>query len=404
MKFLILGNQLLYPAQTGGMIRSSSLFERLKREHEITLLVFRRPDETDEQVELMGRCCQRLETVPWRETAKRSPAFYAELLANLASPLPYIVWKYRSPALAGRLRELLDELRPDILLCDFLQPSVNAIDLPFRPKLLFQHNVEAQIRRRHAEQAGHPLARWYWGLQYRRLAAYEQRAGQAFDHCLMVSEQDAALMASEYGVASTSVVPLGVDVDYFAPDATPAVPGRLVFTGSMDWLPNEDAVAWYCAEMAPLLARTHPGASLSIVGRRPSAKVQALAGERVMVTGTVPDIRPSLREAEVYIVPLRIGGGTRIKIFEAMAAGRAIVSTSLGAEGLPVEDGVDILLADTAEAFVAAIARLLDDPALRARLGAAARAKMVARYSWEQAARIFAEQCAAAAERVRTGS
>lgn len=403
MKFLILGNQLLYPADTGGKIRSSNLFERLKREHELTMVVFRRPDETDEQVALMERCCHRLETVPWSETPKRTWPFYRELLQNLWCEQPYIVWKYDRPEMRRRLAELADDLLPDIFLCDFLQPSANCLDLAIRPRIIFQHNVEAVIRRRQAAQAGR-WSRWYWDLQTRRLQNYERNTCLAFDHCLMVSPDDCETMAKEYGVRRTSAVPLGVDVDYFAPSDTPPVPGRVVFTGSMDWLPNEDAVEWYVAEIAPLIEREQPDASLAIVGRRPSARVEALASEQVQVTGTVPDIRPYLHQAEVYAVPLRIGGGTRIKIFEAMAAGCAIVSTTIGAEGLPVEDGVDILLADTPAEFAAATVRLMRDADLRRRLATAARRKVAEEYSWEHAARVFAEQCAAVLERVRSSS
>jgi len=394
MKILLVLNQLLFPADTGGKIRSSQLFRRLSRQHDIVALSLVRSTDTDAQIAAMGQVCRRLDVVPWREADKASARFYLELAGSLASPVPFIVSKYLSPQLRARVRELLAEERPDLLLCDFLQPSINVVDLPFAPKVLFQHNVEAQIRRRHCEQERNPLAKAYLWLQWRRLRRYEGFAMRHFDHVVTVSEADSATMLADYGVAHTTPVPLGVDTDEFAPSDQPPVPGRLVFTGSMDWLPNEDAMVWFVGEVLPLIRARRPDASLAIVGRKPTAKVQALAGDGVVVTGTVPDVQPLMAEGQVYIVPLRVGGGTRIKIFEAMAMGCPIVSTTLGAEGLPVSDGEDLLLADEPTAFAQAVLGLLDDPARRQALGTAARRKMVEHYSWDSAAEVFGDICA----------
>lgn len=391
MKLLLVLNQLLFPTDTGGKIRSSQLFRRLRREHDITVVSLSRPTDTDAMVAQMGAVCSRLELLPWSETAKFTLPFYLELARNLCSPLPYIVRKYQHPGLQAKVRQLLETGGYDLLLCDFLQPSGNVLDLDFAPKVLFQHNVEAQLRQRQAEQATHPLKRAYLTLQWRRLRRYEGEAMRRFDHIVTVSPEDSATMARDYGVTHTSPVPLGVDTDEFAPPSAPPTPGRLVFTGSMDWLPNEDGLAWFCAEVLPLIRAQRPEVSLSIVGRNPSARVQALAGPGVEVTGTVPDVKPPMAAAEVYIVPLRIGGGTRIKIFEAMAMGLPIVSTTLGAEGLPVEDGGDLRLADDPGSFASAVLDLLGDPDQRQRLGAAARCKMVDHYSWDHAARIFSD-------------
>ena len=393
MKLLLVLNQLLYPADTGGKIRSSSMFERVAREHEVAIVALARPTDTDEQINQMARVCRRLDLVPWVEVTKRSPRFWLDLVRNQVQPYPYMVARYHHQPLSQRVAELVEELRPDVVVCDFLQPSLNVVDLPFRPKVLFQHNVEAQIGQRHYERASNPLAKLFWGAQWRKLRAYEGSAMKRFDQVVTVSEADSAMMASEYGVSHTTAVPLGVDTDAFAPSTEPPLPGRLVFTGSMDWLPNEDGTAWFVGEVLPLIRARRPDVTLSTVGRNATPKVQALAGEGVVVTGSVPDVKPYVREAEVVVVPLRIGGGTRIKTFEAMAMGCGIVSTTLGAEGLPVEHEGDLLLADDAETFAAAVLRLLDDSSLRARLGAAGRAKMVADYSWDKAARVFIEAC-----------
>jgi len=353
------------------------------------------------QIAAMDKVCRRLELVPWTETPNRSPKFWLDLVLNLASPFPYMAQRYCYAPLRARICQLLEREPPDVLLCDFLQPSMNVWDLDFRPKVLFAHNVEAQIGKRHAERAGNPAARLFWGRQWRKLHWYEGEAMRRFDHVITVSAEDSALMRQDYGVSHSTPVPLGVDTVEYAPGDEPRLPGRLVFTGSMDWLPNADGLSWFVSEVLPLIRERRPGVTLDIVGRNPAPRVRALGAEPgIEVTGAVPDVKPYVRRAEVVIVPLRIGGGTRIKIFEAMSLGAAIVSTRLGAEGLPVEDGGDLLLADEPEAFAAAVVSLLEDPAQRARLGAAGRAKMVAHYGWDQAARVFIDTLAAVAKGV----
>jgi glycosyltransferase involved in cell wall biosynthesis len=199
-----------------------------------------------------------------------------------------------------------------------------------------------------------------------------------------VSDADRDTFARLYGDAvprPVHVVPTGVDTSYFASDASPAESRHLVFTGSMDWLPNEDAMVFFCREVLPLIRAEEPGISLSIVGRAPTPAVEKLAdGDSVTVTGRVDDVRPYMRDAAVYVVPLRIGGGTRLKIFEAMAMGRAVVATTIGAEGLPVTPGEHVLLADDPRTFARAVVGLLRDVGRRRELETAARALVVERY------------------------
>jgi glycosyltransferase involved in cell wall biosynthesis len=192
-----------------------------------------------------------------------------------------------------------------------------------------------------------------------------------------------------------------VDTDYFRPDATVADDAALVFTGAMDWLPNEDAVLFFVETILPRIQARVPNATLTVVGRNPSPKLLArLQGRRdVRVTGRVDDIRPFLRRSSVYVIPLRVGGGTRIKAFEAMAMGKPVVSTPIGVEGLRVEDGRHVVLADDADAFAAAVLDLLQDPERRHRLGRDARDLVEREFSWDRAAAAFAEACRETANR-----
>jgi polysaccharide biosynthesis protein PslH len=190
--------------------------------------------------------------------------------------------------------------------------------------------------------------------------------------------------------AKVTTIPTGVDLSFFQPAAAPPATASLVFTGDMSWLPNEDALLYFCAEILPIVQRQIPDLVVWVVGRKPTKKVQSLAeNPAVRVTGFVDDIRPYVHQAAAYIVPLRIGGGTRIKIFEAMAMGMPVISTTVGAEGLPVQHGENVLLADDPAAFAEQTVRLLSDAALRRRLGAAARELVQGRYSWSAVTNIL---------------
>ncbi len=303
------------------------------------------------------------------------------------------------------------------------------------PVVLFQHNVEAMIWKRMAETKTSPVVRAYFRGQWRRMERYEQRLCAACAGIIGVSADDCRVMREQYGLGNVlGDVPTGVDVEYFAEGAAgtedagrqakpaeggaptsvaadtslpvcsapaPAIDNAartpaLLFLGSMDWMPNIDAVVWFAREIFAPIQAAVPGVTLTIVGRTPTPAVRQLAAANpaITVTGTVPDVRPYLRQAAVCVVPLRAGGGTRIKIFEAMAAGLPVVSTRIGAEGLPVNDREHLLLADRPAEFAGAVVELLRQPELRRRLADNGRELVRTRFSWEQAAARFTELCA----------
>ncbi|HEX7024151.1 MAG TPA: glycosyltransferase, partial [Gemmatimonadales bacterium] len=258
-----------------------------------------------------------------------------------------------------------------------------------------------------AEVAGNPLARAYFASQRDRMIAFEARECRRFDRVVAVSEEDAAHFERAYGVKDAVAVPTGVDTDYFRPgDPGARTPGSLVFVGSMDWAPNEDAVRFFVAEVLPAIRARVPGATLTVVGRDPGPGIRALADGTagVTVTGTVPDVRPYLASAAAMVVPLRVGGGTRLKIFEAMAAGTPVISTTIGAEGLPLTPGDHLLIGDSSDQLARAAIRLLQDPEAAARMAAAAAALVRSRFGWDAAARAFATVCESARSRRNTTS
>jgi sugar transferase (PEP-CTERM/EpsH1 system associated) len=403
LRILWLGTGLLLPLDKGGKLRTWHLMKRLAERHAIEFVTFSEPGEPDEHARGMREVAQELHMVPRRaRPAKGSAAFALEAAGHVVRRLPYAIGSYRSAAYAERVRALLATGRFDLLVCDFLMPVVNVPSSLPCPAVLFTHNVEAEIWRRHAETATPGPRRWLLESQHRRMVRFEREAVRRFDLVLAVSDTDARTLDRLYGPLPNPVhvIPTGVDTGYFAPRTTPVRPRHLVFTGSMDWLPNEDGVQYFVRDVLPLVRRLEPGTTLSIVGRAPTPAVQRLAADSgVQVTGRVDDVRPYIAEAAVYVVPLRIGGGTRLKIFEAMAMGKAIVSTTIGAEGLPVDDGLHLSIADDAPGFARAVVHLLQNQTERARLGDAARHLVMERFDWAAVAGHLEAALAAAVRR-----
>lgn len=399
MKLLFLQKRILFPANTGGKIRTLNVLRHLAQWHDITYLCNVQAGDAPylNEMQNMG---MRLETIPWREAPRNSLRFYFDLARNLASSYPFTVAKDFDPALRRRAKELLSAESFDLVICDFVQMAENAIGLSAPASVLFQHNVEAEIFRRHAESNSSWLRRRYMALQWQKMRRYEAAAGQHFDAVIAVSQHDQAIFEKEYGWRHVRTIGTAVDVDYFSPRGLAEVPELVVFVGSMDWLPNEDGVLDFCQRTWPLIREPHPQARFQIVGRHPTAAVQRLEGiAGVEVVGSVPDVRPYLEQAAVIVVPLRIGGGTRIKIFEALAMSKALVSTTIGAEGLPVSAGEHLILADKPVDFAHAVCELFDSAASRRELGMRGHSYIIQRFSAEQVARQFESICRETATR-----
>lgn len=405
MHLLWLKTDLLHPIDKGGKIRTYQMLRELRRRHHVTYLALDDGTAARDAIERAEEYCHELIPVPHRSPAKLTPAFFFDLVANLRSSLPYAVEKYRSETFRRHVEHL--QKRVDLIVCDFLFPSVNLPARLEKPSVLFQHNVEAQIWHRHAETRRGRFVEAYFRAQWRRMRDYERETCRRFDAVVAVSSQDRAIMETEYDAPVVREVPTGVDTEYFTPSgqAEPD-PYHLVFTGSMDWLPNDDAMKYFLREILPLIRQALPAVTLTIVGRNPLPGLRALCrnDNGIRLTGLVADVRPFMEDASVYVVPLRIGGGTRLKVFEAMAMERPIVSTTVGVEGLPVSDGSDVLLADDPRRFAEAVVRLLKDPALAVRVGRAGGAKVRAQFGWSAAAHAFEETCHLALERTASGN
>jgi glycosyltransferase involved in cell wall biosynthesis len=325
---------------------------------------------------------------------RASVAFPLTLARSWLSRYPVDLWKWRVTPVRRIVDERFADGRVDLCIADFLFAVVNVPLGQGVPVVLFEHNVEYVIWRRLAALERRPVHRTLLEIEWRKLRRAEAAACTRADLTIAVSEDDRRRLASIAPRSRTTAVPTGVDTSYFKPAGRPEVPGRLVFSGSMDWHPNEDAVIHFGESILPRIRERVPGASFVVVGRNPSTRlVEAAKRTGMELTGTVDDVRPHVDEAAVYVVPLRAGSGTRLKIFEAFAMGKAVVSTTLGAEGLDVEPGRNVILADEPDDFARAVVALLADRDRRQALGHAARALVEERYSWDRVARDFEECC-----------
>jgi sugar transferase (PEP-CTERM/EpsH1 system associated) len=396
MRILWLKTDLLHPIDRGGKIRTYHMLRALKQQHHVTYVALDNGRAPAEAASLATEYCHELVRVPYSEPERRTAAFWMDLVRNLVSPLPYAIGKYRSPAMRSVIAERVASGSVDLLVCDFLMPAQNVPDDLPCSTVLFQHNVEASIWRRHVEVQTSRLARAYFAQQFRRMERFEREQCQRFDVVVAVSEEDADALRAQYDVARVRAIPTGVDTTAFAAaDPALAQPGKIVFVGAMDWMPNEDGIQWFAGDVLPRIREQVPGASLTIVGRNPGPAVRRLADPAgaVTVTGTVPDVRPFLEAASLVVVPLRVGGGTRLKIYEAMSMDRPVVSTTIGAEGLPLEEGEHIMRADDAAVFAAACVRLLQAPAEAWRMARAGGEYVRTSFSWDRVAGEFARLC-----------
>ncbi|MBV8819667.1 MAG: glycosyltransferase, partial [Acidobacteriaceae bacterium] len=318
MKLLWVKGDFLHPTTKGGQIRTLETLKRLHRWHEVHYVGLNYPPHPD-ALARAPEYCSHVHPIPHSVPSRRSLTFGLELVKGIYDSWPVSIRRYRSELMQRKIEELTRSDKFDWIVCDFLNASPNMPDLG--SAVLFQHNVEAVIWKRHADTARNPLARAYFGLQAKKMFEYERDVCRRVRSIIAVSESDAQIMRRDYGAKRVWPVPTGVDLEYFSPQRSPEV-ADLTFVGSMDWMPNIEGVQWFVREVLPLIRERRPDCTLAIAGRKPGPAIAALAEQdaNIRVTGTVPDVRPFMWGATISIVPLRVGGGTRLKIYEAMAA------------------------------------------------------------------------------------
>ncbi|MFA4948865.1 MAG: glycosyltransferase family 4 protein, partial [Candidatus Krumholzibacteriia bacterium] len=311
--------------------------------------------------------------------------YYWNILWTLGDSRPFTSVSYRSRSVQELLSRLAVEERYDVLIADFLTMCINIPEkLPF-PVVHFSHNVESMLWQRYVATERNPLQRIVFERERQRVERFEKNVINSYALTIAVSEADCEHFRTVYGGSRVGFVTTGVDTEYYAPGSSREEPGSIAFLGSMDWMPNIDAVTYFIQSIYPSVRRAVPEATFLIVGRSPTDAVRALAAHdpSIVVTGTLDDTRNCLAKAACAVVPIRVGGGTRIKIYELMAMGKAIISTTIGAEGLQYSNGDDIIIEDDPARFAQTLVKILRDDALRARIGKSARAHVETHCSWK---------------------
>ena len=381
MRLLLVSAFVPWPADNGYKLRTLSVLRGLSSlGHEVTLLAFAPGGEAPGH-RALERWCRRIEVVPLTLASLSSARGVLARVRGLASGLPFSARRFRSTDMERRVRHLLRAERVDAVVADGVFSLVNVPDTPV-PVLLNAHNVEHLILARYADHERHPLKRGYARLESRKLRAFERAACGRATAVLTCSEVDRAVFAALRPDRPALVVPNVIDVEEYHPGAS-ADQATLLYQGGLDWYPNRDAVAFFVSEILPRVRRAVPAARLVVAGRNaPENFRRRFAGvPGVAFTGAVDDMRPVIARATVCVVPLRIGSGTRLKILEAAAMAKAVVSTRLGAEGLSFAGGEEIALADEPQDFADAVIGLLGSGSRREALGRAARRRVYADYS-----------------------
>jgi glycosyltransferase involved in cell wall biosynthesis len=390
----------LWPVDTGGRRRTFQTLEELSRRHEVVVVTTHPPHEDGSALARHLPGCREVRSQPHDVPKHGSARFLGALARSWLSRYPVDLWKWRLPAVRREVAHLTAHGDFDVVVADFLFAAVNA---PWRsrvPIVYFAHNVEYLIWKRLCDVEPRWWRRLALALEWRKVRRCEIRTCRRAAVTIAVSDGDRQRLAEDAPGARVVATPTGVDTTFFAPDEGAERPNHLVFSGSMDWYPNEDAVLHFVDAIFPAIRHRIPEVTFSIVGRNPGARVRALASiPGVRVSGTVDDVRPLIAEGAVCVVPLRVGGGTRLKIFEALAMGKPVLSTTLGAEGLDLEPGRHLAIADDPAMFSEAAVALLGDAARRRAMAREGRRLVEARYAWARVVDDFETHLQEAANR-----
>ena len=405
MRVLAVTTRSPYPLHEGRALRTFNILREIARRHEVHLCTFLQAQEEVDGLDEMRAFCADVYAEPlYLEHPRRELA--VDLVRDLVSPTPMLAAKYRRASMMRKASEWLATRNFDVLHLDMLHLG-EFVPLALRqPVVLVEHNVEAVIIERRIETTGNPLVRAFLRRQHAKLLRYERRICESVDEVVTVSELDAEQLRQLAPRGSYTPVPNGVDSSYFSSKAGERKPGALVYVGGLNWFPNLDAIRYFVAQILPLIAQRVPEVSLTVVGKLPGDSIAAEFAHlpNVRLTGTVDDVRPYIDAASAYVVPLRIGGGTRLKILDALSMQQALVSTSVGCEGLDLVRGEHLEVADDPQSFADAVVNVLSNPQFAARLGAQGRERVCSHYDWPSIAQRHEAVYARAIEKRRAGN
>ncbi|MFL5242847.1 MAG: glycosyltransferase [Gemmataceae bacterium] len=387
---VIVGEELPYPPTSGNRIRSLNLMVRLARRHRLTFICHRNanPEEAHRAAEFFAEQDIEVNFVDRVAPSTSGPAFYGRLALNLLSQHPYSVSSHDSLPLRQAIQGYAASHAVDLWACEWTPYAAALRDLGNVRRIVMTQNVESMIWQRYAEVEPNLIKRWYIRLQQHKFQRFERWAVSSAHQIVAVSEEDARVFQESFGARHVSVVDNGVDTRYFQPDTRLRETSSILFLGSLDWRPNRDAVNQLLESIFPGVHKAEPGARLLLVGRHPPAelqrRVQGLPG--VELHGDVSDVRPFLNRCGVLAVPLRIGGGSRLKILEALACRLPVVSTAIGAEGLRLEPGTHLTVVSQIEGMAEQLVHAIRNPYAMQVLANAGRQRVLEIYDWDSLA------------------
>jgi polysaccharide biosynthesis protein PslH len=402
VKILLVTPSLPHPPIWGFNIRVHRFLKHLSRRHEVSLLSYLDPDEDHGALEALAPLCATIQTVVRPADEHRSRRSLQ--LRSLVSPRSFHGRRLWSAEMQRAIDRALSEEKFDVVQVE--SSRLGVFDFGGHPvTILDEHNLEYELLERTSRIDQFPPRKAYTWLEHVKFRREERRCWTRFSGCVLTSDREKAVVNNYGHSVSTAVVPNGVDIDYFRPSDGAVDADSIVFTGLMTYRPNADGAAYFIRDVLPLIRRSRPRARFTAVGWGLPDELKGLLGDGVIHTGRVADVRPYLAAASVVVVPLRMGSGTRLKVLEGFAMGKALVSTTLGCEGVNVEAGRQLLVADDPQRFAEAVLALMDDPERRRRLGLEARCLVENEYRWETVVerleRFHADRVSAAPQRLR---
>lgn len=384
MNILFLSPENPYPPQGGHHLRSYNVLRLLAQDHRIFFVGFSQGNADFYYIPQLGKLCETVDIFRVPRTGYNLP-FLREAVKNLLQPHPLIAERYLLKAARQRIRELMERCAIDLVHFDMLACALYRDGMEGVPVLVTNHNVESLRLQRRCQVTANPFLRSYLLYQSRKLYRFEREMCGRFDCCITVSAADRDYLQQMSGASRFTVIPNGVDTGYFRPVEGEETTGRLVWVGGMATAYNADAVDFFIGQIWPLITRLVPGVTIDFIGHSPTAKLRQTAAidPRVRLFGFVDDVRPLVQSAALFIAPLRSGSGTKIKVLNAMAQAKAVVGTTVAAEGIEARDGVHLCIADEPGLFAERVAGLLADPSRREQMGRAAQHLIEQKYSWD---------------------
>jgi len=378
MEILYLAHRLPYPPNKGEKIRSFHQIRHLARNHTLHLVSFIDRQEDFQHVDALRKYCATVDAVyrrPFRSLFR--------CMWSLASGVPLTLGYFKSQEILGRVQDLIKLYEIDRIMVFSSCMVQYVMDYSGIPKVVDLVDVDSEKWTKYSEYKPFPLS-WLYALEGNRLRRYEKAILEGFAHCVVVSEREATLCHRIVPEKTVSVIPNGVDIEYYQPSPNGGQPSTLVFTGAMDYFPNVDGMIYFCREIFPKIQKRVPQVKLYIVGRDPKGSIKELGKIKgIVVTGEVDDVRPYLHAASVCVVPLRIACGIQNKILEAMAMGLPVVATPSAIQGICAVPDRDLFVEGSPEKFAGRVTSLLMDEDLRRHISGTARRLVERNYSWD---------------------